>query len=107
MPSSGVQTCARSEEHTSELQSHDNLVCRLLLEKKHNSADQRLRRAPPRTNRITQPTSALARCGQAAAEVLVSVLGRRGCGLDHFCFFLMKGGPPDVFVFPLPDPFPI
>src|SRR3954466_16434022 len=27
--------CAgRSEEHTSELQSHDNLVCRLLLEKK-------------------------------------------------------------------------
>src|SRR3954464_8205689 len=34
MPSSAVQTCARSEEHTSELQSHDNLVCRLLLEKK-------------------------------------------------------------------------
>src|SRR3954462_3149733 len=26
--------CSRSEEHTSELQSHDNLVCRLLLEKK-------------------------------------------------------------------------
>src|SRR3954465_2271215 len=25
----------RSEEHTSELQSHDNLVCRLLLEKKN------------------------------------------------------------------------
>ena len=24
----------RSEEHTSELQSHDDLVCRLLLEKK-------------------------------------------------------------------------
>src|SRR3954464_16105683 len=27
-------TSLRSEEHTSELQSHDNLVCRLLLEKK-------------------------------------------------------------------------
>src|SRR5690242_21392432 len=27
---------ARSEEHTSELQSHVNLVCRLLLEKKKN-----------------------------------------------------------------------
>src|SRR5260370_18676570 len=27
---------ARSEEHTSELQSHLNLVCRLLLEKKKN-----------------------------------------------------------------------
>src|SRR5688572_31640143 len=27
-------TCHRSEEHTSELQSQSNLVCRLLLEKK-------------------------------------------------------------------------
>src|SRR5260370_32645543 len=37
------QTCARSEEHTSELQSHLNLVCRLLLEKKklsHNRCKQ-------------------------------------------------------------------
>src|SRR5258706_10369599 len=33
----GVQ--ARSEEHTSELQSLTNLVCRLLLEKKKNTAD--------------------------------------------------------------------
>src|SRR5690606_41097398 len=29
-----TQTLARSEEHTSELQSRENLVCRLLLEKK-------------------------------------------------------------------------
>src|SRR5260370_32427678 len=29
----------RSEEHTSELQSHLNLVCRLLLEKKKNIID--------------------------------------------------------------------
>src|SRR6266576_6952166 len=28
--------CGRSEEHTSELQSRRDLVCRLLLEKKHN-----------------------------------------------------------------------
>src|SRR5690242_21115233 len=28
-------TSSRSEEHTSELQSHVNLVCRLLLEKKN------------------------------------------------------------------------
>src|SRR5688572_32549064 len=28
--------CTRSEEHTSELQSQSNLVCRLLLEKKNN-----------------------------------------------------------------------
>src|SRR5260221_5586857 len=29
-------TAFRSEEHTSELQSHSDLVCRLLLEKKKN-----------------------------------------------------------------------
>src|SRR2546430_12334086 len=30
----------RSEEHTSELQSQSNLVCRLLLEKKKNCAER-------------------------------------------------------------------
>src|SRR5437667_8459409 len=30
----------RSEEHTSELQSHHELVCRLLLEKKNNNSRQ-------------------------------------------------------------------
>src|SRR6266478_10105450 len=40
------QSAARSEEHTSELQSQSNLVCRLLLEKKkkqkeHISADKK------------------------------------------------------------------
>src|SRR5260370_30096183 len=34
-PAAGcIRLIARSEEHTSELQSHLNLVCRLLLEKK-------------------------------------------------------------------------
>src|SRR5260370_32824046 len=32
-----TSTSGRSEEHTSELQSHLNLVCRLLLEKKKKS----------------------------------------------------------------------
>src|SRR2546430_11823884 len=31
-----TQEASRSEEHTSELQSQSNLVCRLLLEKKKN-----------------------------------------------------------------------
>src|SRR5690606_42082118 len=31
-----LRLCGRSEEHTSELQSRENLVCRLLLEKKKN-----------------------------------------------------------------------
>src|SRR5436309_4813253 len=34
--SRNARTTLRSEEHTSELQSRENLVCRLLLEKKKN-----------------------------------------------------------------------
>src|SRR5688572_32159042 len=33
--------CSRSEEHTSELQSQSNLVCRLLLEKKKPHSKRR------------------------------------------------------------------
>src|SRR5438477_4615751 len=36
----------RSEEHTSELQSHVNLVCRLLLEKKNKRPGPALSAAP-------------------------------------------------------------
>src|SRR5256885_8896678 len=49
-----VKPDARSEEHTSELQSPCNLVCRLLLEKKKNKASD-----PPnclfRRNRPSDP----------------------------------------------------
>src|SRR2546427_7836900 len=37
----------RSEEHTSELQSQSNLVCRLLLEKKKTQTTQQCHEAPP------------------------------------------------------------
>src|SRR5258707_11781288 len=36
----GAQAAARSEEHTSELQSRQYLVCRLLLEKKKKEGKQ-------------------------------------------------------------------
>src|SRR2546430_12538949 len=39
---SGSRKSPRSEEHTSELQSQSNLVCRLLLEKKKNKDSLRL-----------------------------------------------------------------
>src|SRR5574343_1791496 len=45
--------CCRSEEHTSELQSHHDLVCRLLLEKKkkkkHNKTKKH-QQQPTKTN---------------------------------------------------------
>src|SRR5260370_15775367 len=42
----------RSEEHTSELQSHLNLACRLLLEKKTCSLSRR-RHCPSRTPQVS------------------------------------------------------
>src|SRR5690606_42078476 len=41
----GPYTVTRSEEHTSELQSRENLVCRLLLEKKKYVLSSRRQRA--------------------------------------------------------------
>src|SRR5260370_8525202 len=45
-----MQTLTRSEEHTSELQSHLNLVCRLLLEKKKNLKNRLLHEPNPPTS---------------------------------------------------------
>src|SRR5256885_8301907 len=56
----GDQHRARSEEHTSELQSPCNLVCRLLLEKKNNTASTQPHPPPrPRASRCSthQPHS--------------------------------------------------
>src|SRR2546430_10389947 len=44
-----AQPSFRSEEHTSELQSQSNIVCRLLLEKKNTSVVTRGSSAPART----------------------------------------------------------
>src|SRR2546430_9147092 len=40
IPCAWIFALPRSEEHTSELQSQSNLVCRLLLEKKKNTPTQ-------------------------------------------------------------------
>src|SRR2546430_11207501 len=44
------KTRLRSEEHTSELQSQSNLVCRLLLEKKKNERNHQFRIATTQTD---------------------------------------------------------
>src|SRR3954449_6623587 len=71
MPSSGCQKCARSEEHTSELQSHSHLVCRLLLEKKNY--------------RTCGPSSRL-RAAETASRATSSTASRGG-SLRTFFFF--------------------
>src|SRR3954464_9286764 len=98
MPSSGVQTCARSEEHTSELQSHDNLVCRLLLEKTSRLAASRSSPrfpdtpappAPPAHPRtVRDPGDHLAQRGGNEGVVVhcedhFFLMGRPPCGHDE------------------------
>src|SRR5438034_3978188 len=46
----GLPGSGRSEEHTSELQSHSDLVCRLLLEKKKKREKTHTRRRHTTTN---------------------------------------------------------
>src|SRR2546430_10340206 len=53
---------SRSEEHTSELQSQSNLVCRLLLEKKNNYTDSL-------TSDKHEPTAESRPCRTAGLEV--------------------------------------
>src|SRR2546430_5612408 len=50
----GLRTLGRSEEHTSELQSQSNLVCRLLLEKKKPNPYRRTSVSRPTTNILQQ-----------------------------------------------------
>src|SRR3954464_14822570 len=99
MPSSACQTCARSEEHTSELQSHDNLVCRLLLEKKNQPSARppRLAAHAVRAHHSAQPARGVQRMGvrgsleRGSAEVLAALL---------VIFFLMIRRPPRSTLFP-------
>src|SRR5437588_5863901 len=44
-----AEVATRSEEHTSELQSHSDLVCRLLLEKKKNKNNTRKKQSKEET----------------------------------------------------------
>src|SRR3954464_14811507 len=101
----GVQTCARSEEHTSELQSHDNLVCRLLLEK-NNHAHWLL------FTLFLSPAASLAPADFPVRhdmhENVPGVVEMLGLLLVPFrlsFFFLKLPAPPKSIPFPLPTAF--
>src|SRR6266511_3975675 len=76
----------RSEEHTSELQSRENLVCRLLLEKKKNH-----RRARDRARRWRRRHAERARARRPF---------RRGRSAGRSFFLLIIRPPPRSTLFP-------
>src|SRR4249919_4408678 len=54
-PRSSATPCrGRSEEHTSELQSRENLVCRLLLEKKKNNKKKQIQNKKQHRNKTKE-----------------------------------------------------
>src|ERR1039457_2286810 len=98
---------SRSEEHTSELQSPCNLVCRLLLEKKNDHVNDIAPSIP-----IGASGGRLLR--RAWRNVIVAQRrsrpsgsrGGRGAGCVVF-FFFKNGRPPKFSPFPQPPLFPI
>src|SRR2546430_6427575 len=78
---STAATRSRSEEHTSELQSQSNLVCRLLLEKKTFQKAWRCRRT-----RSAAVSSTSFRCGRVYLRVqpVILRLSLRGNDREHF-----------------------
>src|SRR3954465_15205237 len=96
----------RSEEHTSELQSHDNLVCRLLLEKKKGAA----RRATPcRRPAARRPPSRARRRGVCTGSTAVALAPKpegprvRPLGV----FFFNDTATTEIYTLSLHDALPI
>src|ERR1039457_79697 len=85
---------ARSEEHTSELQSPCNLVCRLLLEKKKTiiQTATHLTHTPSvrvgSTSHRALPSGSVALCSRG-----LSWFDFFGCRSFVFFFFLIRGAP--------------
>src|SRR5262249_33302203 len=74
-----------SEEHTSELQSLTNLVCRLLLEKKKRSAGSPVRSAPSKERSATRSWSppSSPRSGRGEGEMALADDDPRGLAAQH------------------------
>src|SRR3954465_504176 len=104
MPSSDV--CSRSEEHTSELQSHDNLVCRLLLEKKKHTIRGNLAVRTDVVVGVAPEHRALRVILCALCAMFLASPGGIGVWFLLF-FFLKERAPPEFSPFPLPPPFRI
>src|SRR4029434_6369256 len=97
--------CVRSEEHTSELQSHLNLVCRLLLEKKKvyfcSSRRDVARARDLHCRHITLCVCALLSQCDCNSDSL------SGSFYLLLSFFLIDRAPPEINPLPLSDALPI
>src|SRR3990170_1873274 len=95
----------RSEEHTSELQSPDHLVCRLLLEKKKKAENTRAWIAFAVGGRRPTLRHADRKCCPCALPDSATDVRLHHAVL--FFFFLNGGGPPGFPPFSPPPPSPV
>src|SRR4030066_363775 len=101
-----ARVMSRSEEHTSELQSHLNLVCRLLLEKKDQIAgnlDIHRRASRPLLVACGAPPAS----PSARVSVARTALGARHIAAHLSCFFFKHPAPPELLPFSPPPPSPL
>src|SRR3972149_2778634 len=107
MPSSAWKTdvCSRSEEHTSELQSQSNLVCRLLVEKKKKNPTKTNTRHTTQHKRTQHHRLLATRCRAPTVDSLYVVIKHLRLRGLFFFFFLKTGPPPNFPLFPPPPPF--
>src|SRR4029077_7901331 len=97
----------RSEEHTSELQSHLNIVCRLLLEKKKNS---RVPGGIPRhIAHLRVRLAAAPRQHKLYRRAGVTCTLHLSLELNSIFFFFFFNDPATTEIYPLPlhDAFPL
>src|ERR1039457_3440533 len=91
----------RSEEHTSELQSPCNLVCRLLLEKKKkktNPETHTTSTARPPLHGVAHMAAPRGRQARVGSRVVHCA----GVDISFLFFFLMMRPPPKSPLFPHP-----
>src|SRR5579859_2153355 len=94
----------RSEEHTSELQSQSNLVCRLLLEKKKNSFSSR------RGGQAWPSTRWSAPAWSSPAAQSAGRSSRRACTCTRtprWSFFFNDTATTEIYTLSLHDALPI
>src|SRR3954462_5711262 len=107
MPSSAVQKRAlRSEEHTSELQSHDNLVCRLLIEQKKQNNNS--------SHKSVATTLPTLRCPRASVHHISRqyIVSTPRCSTGQFyhwyiLFFFNDTATTEIYTLSLHDALPI
>src|SRR4029434_10865932 len=97
----------RSEEHTSELQSHLNLVCRLLLEKKKNNCSLLIHTHDTHAHQAQQHTHIRTQCELRGRMTRYAQSTPSHRERDCFFFFLIDRAPPEFSTFSLPADLPI